>query len=117
VPVPLDPLDPPEEAAVVVEAAATDVEADLEPAAVELAADPAAIVEPVLLMTATLAKFVVIPKAALNASACAPVPTGALFAAFVAAVHVVSADEGALHASFSCWQMKLVIVVITSSDP
>ena len=46
--------------------------------------EPEDTVWPFELMTATLAKSVFSPNTALNASAWAPVPTGALFAAVIA---------------------------------
>ena len=64
----------------------------------------------------TAAKSVVIPKTLLKASACAP-PWVAAFAALVAVVHSDNAAALALHLSWSCWQMKLVIVVMTVSEP
>lgn len=67
--------------------------------------------------TATFAKFVFCPNAELNASACAPVPDCAWFAAFVALVHVEREDCDALHLSLSCSQMKLAMVPMSSADP
>lgn len=72
---------------------------------------------PFLLTTATLAKFVFNPNTALNASACPPVPTVALFAAVVAVEHSEFAALFALQLVWSCWQIKFVIIPMLSADP
>ena len=72
---------------------------------------------PLELTTATFAKFVFNPNTALKASACAPVPAAALFAAEVADWHKLFASLLALQLVWSCWQMKLAIVPISSAEP
>lgn len=117
---PLDPVEVVPDADEVVLAALTFAAVDdvvLPAALVVLADEPACTVEPVLLMTATLAKSVVVPKAALKASACAPVPVEAASAAEVAVWQVEIAAALALHLSWSCWHMKLVITSIPSAEP
>lgn len=55
------------------------------------------------------------PRAALKASAAAsPV---SLAAAVAPALHAVIWAAEALHLSFNCWQMKLVMTLIPSADP
>lgn len=83
----------------------------------ELEPEPELTVCPFELTTATFAKSVFSPKAALNASACAPVPAGAWLAAFVAVEHSEVAALFALQLVWSCWQMKLVSVPMSSVDP
>jgi len=62
-----------------------------------------------------LAKLVVIPNAALNASAEAPPASAA--AAFSPVAQAAIASAPALHELWSCWQTKPVMTAILSAEP
>ena len=72
---------------------------------------------PLVPMGVTAAKSVFFPNAALNASACAPVPFAAASAAWLAVVQVEMAAAFARHLLFSWPQMKLLITSMLSADP
>lgn len=96
-----------------------EVKAPVEAAAVVVVAGAAAVVETtaaaLVVAAATVDPLALTPRAALKASAAAWPVTFAAAAAPALQASICAVE--ALHLSFNCWQMKLVMTAMPRADP